>query len=420
MSQSALRVTNLGKAFRIYRSESQRVASWLGLPVKPTIQHWILRGVSFSLSPGEAIGIVGQNGAGKSTLLKLIAGTLQPTEGDVRRDVSVSAILELGLGFNPDFTGRQNALHAAGLMGFNREAIQSVMPEIQAFADIGDHFGRPTRTYSSGMQMRVAFAVATAFQPAILIVDEALSVGDVAFQRKSLRRIEQFLATGTTLLFVSHSAETIKRICSRSLWISDGIVVADGPSKEVCEAYERHMLGGQAISIVSDPSEHGAIGRFDPSLNANIETRYGDGRAEIFDFSICDERGLRANVIPEGHHFGVTYRVRFFDTCKDVHFGMMVKTVEGVCVYATNTSASHPSNHYGLTDVAQIRFDLQNALIPGTYYLNCGATHSTEQGRQFLQRRLDIAIIRISSRGKSDDGSEAGIANLHARVTIDM
>lgn len=406
-------VSNLGKAFRMYRSESQRLLSWLSLSTKPTTEHWILRGVSFSVTSGEAIGIVGQNGAGKSTLLKLIAGTLQPTEGGARCNGRVAAILELGLGFNPDFTGRQNVLHVAGLMGFDREAIQRALPDIQAFADIGDDFEQPTRTYSSGMQMRVAFAAATAFQPAILIVDEALSVGDVAFQRKSLRRIEHFVATGTTLLFVSHSAETVKRVCNRALWISNGSVFADGSSKEVCEAYERHILDGQVFAPSRPVAE--SAGHFDPSLSADIESQYGDGRAEIFDFAICDESRCPANVIPELNGFAVVYRVRFFDTCSDVHFGMMVKTVEGVCVYATNSSESHPRNLYRKGDVAQIRFDLKNTLFPGTYYLNCGATHSTEQGRQFLHRRLDVAILRVTANG---DASSAGISNLQASITI--
>ena len=404
-------VSGVGKAFRAYRSEFQRVLSWIGVSIKPATEHWVLRGVSFSTGPGESIGIVGQNGAGKSTLLKLISGTLQPTEGQIRTHGRLSAILELGMGFNPEFTGRQNVLHAAGLMGLTREAIERVLPEVEAFADIGGYFGQPTRTYSSGMQMRVAFAVATAFRPEVLIVDEALSVGDIAFQRKSLRRIEEYLETGTTLLFVSHSAETVKRICTRALWISNGRVVADGPSKAVCEDYERHLLGGPPMAVRVANS----TGTFDPTLTADIENQYGDRRAEIFDFTIRDAHGSPANVIPERRDFAVHYRVRFLEACRDVHFGMMVKTVEGVCVYATNTGFSRPHGQHQQGEVIQIRFELKNNLMPGTYYLNCGATHLTDDGRQFLHRRLDIAILRVTAIASNP---EAGISNLQAMATI--
>ena len=171
MNVFVLRVDALGKAFRQYRSEWQRVISWFGVSVRPAAEDWVLRGVSFSVAPGEAVGIVGQNGAGKSTLLKLITGTLRPSEGGVQVNGRISAILELGMGFNPEFTGRQNAYHATGLMGFSREAIEKAMPEIEAFAEIGKYFDQPLRTYSSGMQMRVAFSVATAFRPEILIID---------------------------------------------------------------------------------------------------------------------------------------------------------------------------------------------------------------------------------------------------------
>ena len=173
---SLLAVSNLGKAFRVYKSEWHRFANWFGLKIRPAEEHWVLRHINFEINAGEAIGIVGQNGAGKSTLLKMITGTLQPTEGAIQINGRIAAILELGMGFNPELTGRQNVFHAAGLMGFNHEQISQVMSDIEAFAEIGDYFDQPVRVYSSGMQVRVAFAVATAYRPEILIVDEALSV----------------------------------------------------------------------------------------------------------------------------------------------------------------------------------------------------------------------------------------------------
>lgn len=237
MSAFVLRVSGLGKAFREYRSEWQRALSWFGVSIRPTAEHWVLRGVSFSVAPGEAVGIVGPNGAGKSTLLKLITGTLRATEGEVQINGRLAAILELGMGFNPEFTGRQNVYHATGLMGFSREAIEQAMPEIEAFAEIGEYFDQPVRTYSSGMQMRVAFAVATAFRPEILIVDEALSVGDSYFQHKSFDRIRQFKEQGTSLLFVTHNMGDVRVLCDRVILLDKGSILRDGLPDEVVDYY---------------------------------------------------------------------------------------------------------------------------------------------------------------------------------------
>lgn len=217
-----LSVNNLGKAYRSYYSEWQRFARWFGIAIRPREEHWVLRHVSFDIRPGEAIGIMGQNGAGKSTLLKMIAGTLQPSEGSVHVNGRVAAILELGMGFNPELTGRQNVLHSAGLMGYSHAQILQVMSDIEAFAEIGEYFDQQVRTYSSGMQVRVAFAVATAFRPQILIVDEALSVGDSYFQHKSFDRIRQFQQQGTTLLLVSHDPTSILTLCDRTLLLENG------------------------------------------------------------------------------------------------------------------------------------------------------------------------------------------------------
>ena len=232
-----LHVQGLGKAYRQYGSELRRVLSWFSVPVTAQSEQWVLRDISFSVGPGEAVGIIGQNGAGKSTLLKLITGTARPTEGSVHLQGRIAAILELGMGFNPDLTGRQNAYHAAGLMGFSHDDIDRVIAEIENFAEIGDYFDQPTRTYSSGMQMRVAFAVATAIRPDLLIVDEALSVGDAYFQHKSFDRIREFQKQGTSLLLVSHDKGAIQSICNRAILLEKGRVLRDGPPEEVTDLY---------------------------------------------------------------------------------------------------------------------------------------------------------------------------------------
>nr|VFK10872.1 MAG: lipopolysaccharide transport system ATP-binding protein [Candidatus Kentron sp. LPFa]VFK27308.1 MAG: lipopolysaccharide transport system ATP-binding protein [Candidatus Kentron sp. LPFa] len=250
---TVLSVQDIGKAFRSYRSEWRRFARWFGLPLKPTEETWVLRHISFDIQPGEAIGIVGQNGAGKSTLLKIITGTLQPNEGQVQINGRIAAILELGMGFNPDLTGRQNVHHAAGLMGFTSEQIQETMPNIEAFAEIGEYFDEPVRTYSSGMQARVAFSVTTAISPNILIVDEALSVGDIAFQAKCLQRMGNMKKNGVTILFVSHALNQVRQFCDKVVYLSSGKIRAFGDVSKVCDTYQNDIAGISQRRITNIP-----------------------------------------------------------------------------------------------------------------------------------------------------------------------
>ncbi|MEA5097876.1 MAG: ABC transporter ATP-binding protein [Burkholderiaceae bacterium] len=222
-----LRVNSIGKAYKRYPRRSGRIAEWLGLGKRHELR-WVLRDLSFEITAGEAVGIIGVNGAGKSTLLKIITGTTRPTTGTVEASGRISALLELGMGFHPDFTGRQNVTMAAQLHGIANDEIDRKMQEIEEFAEIGDYIDQPVRTYSSGMQVRLAFSVATAIRPDILIVDEALSVGDTYFQHKSFDRIRQFREQGTTLLFVSHDPGAIKTLCDRALLLDAGGIVQDG------------------------------------------------------------------------------------------------------------------------------------------------------------------------------------------------
>ncbi|MFN3410487.1 MAG: ABC transporter ATP-binding protein, partial [Limisphaerales bacterium] len=219
----AITVTHLGKAYKQYPTRWARLAEWLDPRGKPRHHlHWVLKDINFTVQPGEAVGIIGINGAGKSTLLKLITGTTQPTTGSVHTTGRVAALLELGMGFHPDFTGRQNVFMAGQLLGIDSRTIVRLMPEIEAFAEIGEYIDHPVRVYSSGMQMRLAFSVATAIRPDILIVDEALSVGDAYFQHKSFERIREFRKQGTTLLLVSHDKQAIISICDRAMLLSSG------------------------------------------------------------------------------------------------------------------------------------------------------------------------------------------------------
>lgn len=323
---SLLSVQGLGKAYRTYTSELQRVASWFGLSVKPREEHWVLRDVSFSIAPGEAIGLVGQNGAGKSTLLKMITGTLQPTEGIVQANGRIAAILELGMGFNAELTGRQNVHHSAGLMGFSGEQIAQAMPGIEAFAEIGEYFDQPVRTYSSGMQMRVAFAVATAFRPEILIVDEALSVGDAYFQHKSFERIREFQRQGTTLLIVSHDRDSILALCDRAILLEGGRIVRDGKPEAVMDYYNALIADRENATVEVTPLDDGSL-----------QTRSGSGEARIDGVSLHNVRGEAVELVPVGDAVSLRVRVRIVSDIPELVLGYVIKDRLGQPVFGTNT-----------------------------------------------------------------------------------
>lgn len=240
-----IKVINLGKAYKQYPSHWSRLAEW-AFPFGGARHQlkWILQDINFTLQAGEAVGIVGVNGAGKSTLLKMITGTTQPTTGSIEISGRVAALLELGMGFHNDFTGRQNVLMAGQLQGLTVEQINKLMPEIESFADIGEYIDQPLRIYSSGMQARLAFSVATCVRPDILIVDEALSVGDMAFQAKCMQRMAKLLDSGVTVLFVSHALNQVRQFCSKAIYISSGRVKAFGPADEVCDLYQNDLAGG--------------------------------------------------------------------------------------------------------------------------------------------------------------------------------
>jgi lipopolysaccharide transport system ATP-binding protein len=234
---SVLSVEHVSKRYPSYKSNLQRFANWFGASFSPVSEFWASRDISFQVGPGEAVALIGQNGAGKSTLLKIVTGTVRPSSGSVHVSGRISAILELGLGFNPEFTGRQNVYQAGGLMGFSQQELSLLMPDIEAFAEIGEFFDQPVRVYSSGMQARLAFALATAKRPEILIVDEVLSVGDSYFQHKSFDRIRQFKAGGTSILLVTHGLGDVKALCDRVILLDKGVLLKDGPPDEVVDYY---------------------------------------------------------------------------------------------------------------------------------------------------------------------------------------
>ena len=294
----AIKVTGLGKAYKQYPSRWSRVFEWMDPRGRPHHRlAWVLQDVSFEIKPGEAIGVIGVNGAGKSTLLKMITVTTQPTTGNVQVTGRVAALLELGMGFHPDFTGRQNVFMAGQLSGLSEDEIKSLIPAIEAFADVGEYFDKPIRIYSSGMQARVAFAAATAITPDILIVDEALSVGDMAFQAKCMHRMQTLLEQGTTVLFVSHALNQVRQFCSKALYLSDGHLKAWGPADEVCDLYQNDLTGASTYEESRKNTEHDVEeSRYDnernPDLRKNSVGGAGGGTLglEFLNFRVLDGR----------------------------------------------------------------------------------------------------------------------------------
>lgn len=321
-----LRVNGLGKAYRSYRSEWQRLAHWFGLSVAPQAETWVLRNVHFSVSKGESIGIIGQNGAGKSTLLKLLCRTIQPNEGTIETNGKIAALLELGMGFNPDLTGRENVFITAGLMGFTHDQIVKTMPDIEAFAEIGDYFDAPLRTYSSGMQVRLAFSVATAFRPEILIIDEALSVGDVYFQHKSFARIKQFQDAGTTLLFVSHDRAAVLALCERAILIDNHTVKKDGEPEEVFDLYNALIAQREGNNIIQRSLDHN-----------RVQTVSGSGEAIIEEVTLQNTNGISTEIVSVGDVVTLVLKIQIIDPVPELVAGYMIKNRTGQPIFGTNT-----------------------------------------------------------------------------------
>jgi lipopolysaccharide transport system ATP-binding protein len=378
----ALVLQNVGKSYVKYRSELHRFARWFGFSATPLAEQWAVRDVSFRVNRGQSLGIIGQNGAGKSTILKLVTGTTRPTEGRIEVHGKVSALLELGLGMNPELTGRENAIHSAGLMGISQSLIRELLPAIETFAEIGKYFDQPMRTYSSGMQMRVAFSVATAVRPEILIVDEALAVGDTYFVHKCFQRIREFRQTGTTLLIVSHDPTAIQTLCDRVILLDRGRMVLDGDPQEVFDYYNALIADKENQTVRTTRSIHG-----------QVATESGSGEAVIEHLELVDADNQPMEVVAVGQLLTLRARVRVKSVIERLVYGYMIRDRLGQPVFGTNT-------HY--TDQAcpdlspgdEIEFAAQFSvnLGPGSYSVSVALT-STETHLVNNYQWRDLALV---------------------------
>jgi lipopolysaccharide transport system ATP-binding protein len=382
MMSSALILQNVGKSYVKYRSELHRFARWFGFSATPLAEQWALRNVSFRVNRCESVGIIGQNGAGKSTILKIVTGTTRPTEGGVEVHGTVSALLELGLGMNPELTGRENAIHSAGLMGMSQNLINELLPAIESFAEIGKYFDQPMRTYSSGMQMRVAFSVATAVRPEVLIVDEALAVGDTYFVHKCFQRIREFRQAGTTLLIVSHDLTAIQALCDRAILLDKGRILLDGDPQEVFDYYNALIADKENQTVRTTRSIHG-----------QVATESGSGEAVIEHLELMDADDQPVEFVSVGQRVTLKARVLVKNPVERLVYGYMIRDRLGQPVFGTNT---HHTDQACLDlnagDEIEFAAEFSMNVGPGSYSVSVALT-STETHLVKNYQWRDLALV---------------------------
>lgn len=439
MTDIAIRVQNLSKCYQIYTSPRDRLKQFLlpklrRLARMPSNKYygefWALRDVTFDIKKGETVGIIGRNGSGKSTLLQMICGTLYPSGGSIQTHGRVAALLELGAGFNPEFTGRENVYLNASVLGLSNKEIDARFDEILAFADIGEFIEQPVKTYSSGMIVRLAFAVAINVDPEILIVDEALSVGDELFQRKCFSRIEAIRSTGATILFVSHSGGTIVELCDKAILLDGGEKLAIGSPKKIVGRYQKMLYAPQekyhsireqirhendqlsdvdvhvhAQDKINTPQQQLASvtakqdekESFDANLVPKSTIEYESHGANIQCPLVLTKEGVRVNNLIRGKTYCYTYRVNFSRSVSNVRFGMMIKTISGIELGGgVSTSSVRDSLPFIEVDSTyRVEFRFCCALNPGVYFLNAGVVGDINGSETYLHRLVDVAMFRV-------------------------
>jgi lipopolysaccharide transport system ATP-binding protein len=393
----AIKVDKLGKAYKQYGNRWSRLAEWMLPGNKPRHKlKWVLQDISFELAPGDAVGIIGINGAGKSTLLKLITGTAQPTTGSVAISGRVAALLELGMGFHPDFTGRQNVFMAGQLLGLTVHEIDTLMPQIEAFAEIGDYIDQPVRVYSSGMQMRLAFSVATVRRPDVLIVDEALSVGDAYFQHKSFDRIRAFRKEGTTLLIVSHDRAAMQSICDRAILLDGGRLAKQGTPEEVMDYYTALIAEREGSTVEQVRTPEG-----------RVQTTSGNGRANVLEVALENEQGQALEVLNVGVPATLRVRVRVNEALPRLVLGYMIKDRLGQEIFGTNTHhLDRALTNLEAGETIDYRFRFPLNLGPGSYSITTALTsNETHLADNYEWRDLAAIFVVMNMNRREFVGS---------------
>lgn len=440
MSDLAISVCDVKKKYRLFDSPMERLKEAL----HPFRKHyhrefWALNGVSVDIPKGQTIGILGRNGSGKSTLLQIIVGILQPTSGSVIVQGRVSALLELGAGFNPEFTGRENVILNGAITGVPRDEMVARMPQIEAFADIGDFFDQPVKTYSSGMFVRVAFAAAINVDPDILVIDEALSVGDAKFQNKCYMHFKKLQAGGKTIILVSHSTDAILRQCTRALLIDSGRVMAEGQPQFVIDRYYQLLFPSSRVNECADfrpeslddrgdfaSLQDNGLPRFLPGGVSHMvrtcedrnsynkeEFRFGDREAEVVDYVLLCEGRLFPIEIPSGAKISlyVCLKINSFDG--ELSAGFAIKTVDAVKLFGANTISSGIRIPTKPREMLWIRFDFFMNVGPGDIFIDLGCGDWTEPPARPLDRRHSVIHLVVTANGRFD-----GLSNCFVDISV--
>lgn len=420
-NKKVIQVNHLTKMYKLYEKPSDRLKEALGLTRKKLYrEHYALHDVNFDINEGECVGIIGTNGSGKSTILKIITGVLTPTQGEVKVDGRISALLELGAGFNMEYSGLENVYLNGTMIGFSKEEIDARLDSILEFADIGDFIHQPVKTYSSGMFVRLAFAVAINIDPEILVVDEALSVGDVFFQSKCYHKFEEFKKQGKTILFVSHDLSSVSKYCDRVILLNKGVKLDEGSPKQMVDLYKQLLVGQNPVKQVEnantgtgtrDTEEAENAGNF--QANPNM-LEYGNRMAEIIDFEVLDDKGLRSNTIEKGTSFQIRMKVRFNEDIQEPIMAYTFKNIKGTEITGTNTmfeKAQIEKSQEG--DICTATFTQEMNLQGGEYLLSFGCTGYKDGDFTVFHRLYDACNITVVSSKNT-----VGFYDMNSKVEI--
>lgn len=422
---TVIEIKNITKIYNLYNKPSDRLKEALFSRKSRHTEFAALNDVSFDVRKGEILGIIGKNGSGKSTILKIITNVLTPTSGECIVKGKIAALLELGAGFNMEYTGIENIYLNGQMIGFSKEEMDKKLQDIIDFADIGEHIYQPVKTYSSGMFARLAFSVAISVDPDILIVDEALSVGDVFFQNKCYRRFEEFRDKGKTILFVTHDMGSVIRYCNRCVLLNAGKKIGEGKPQEMVDLYKRIMVGQWneneannstiANSIDTTNLNVNSLWKEQISTNPDMEV-YGDGRAEIIDFGIFSDSGNIGNNVYKGDYYTVKMKVRINDDNLNPIFAFKLRDVKGTELTGTNTMLEDiDTSHCKKGDIVTISFRQKQYLQPGQYLVSLGCT--AFEGDQFVvySRNYNCCVLGVVAQKGT-----IGIFDSESEVTVNV
>lgn len=416
----AIKAENITKIYKLYDKPSDRMKEALGLSRKKKHkEHYALTDVDLTIYKGETVGIIGTNGSGKSTILKIITGVLNPSRGDIIVNGRISALLELGAGFNMEYNGIENVYLNGTMMGFSEKEIDEKLQDILDFADIGDYVYQPCKTYSSGMFVRLAFAVAINIEPEILIVDEALSVGDVFFQAKCYHKFEEFKQAGKTIIFVSHDLSSIAKYCDRVILLNKGVKLGEGSAKEMIDAYKKVLVGQYQVpesddNNLLDDAEIKAKAAVMGGVNPEV-IEYGTGAARITDYYVTDKHGTVTTAVIKGEEWTLHYTVEFTEDIKAPIFAFTVKNIRGTEITGTNSMFEKAFlDGVKKGEKKKVSFTQKMDLQGGEYLLSLGVTGYEEDKFQVYHRLYDVLNITVVS-----DKDTVGYYDMNSKVVVE-